>query len=125
MKPNGNHTPHFNIINNEYIEFVDDDISLSVFLRKVGPEILDALRPFQQRMEAGEKLSIIELFGFLELWRQLISFVWAAHSPGRQQESFENKIRDVWNNVRKAQQRIYDRCVEELERRGVHHEISH
>jgi len=117
MKPNGNPKPHFNIINGEYIEFTDDDVSLSVFLRKVGPEILDALRPFQQRIEAGEKLSIVELFGMLELWRELISFVWAAHSPGRQQETFENKIRDAWNDVRVAQKRIYDRCVEELERR--------
>ena|SRR5215472_15526871 len=117
MKPNGSREPHLHIINGEYIEFTDDDISLSVFLRKVGPGILDTLRPFEQRIDAGEKLNIIELFGMLELWRQQIAYVWAAHSPGRQQETFENKIRDVWNDVRVAQQRIYDRCAEELERR--------
>ena len=117
---NNGKAPRISIIAGEHIHFMnddDDDVSLSMFLRKVGPEIWDTLRPFQQRMDAGEKLNIIELFGMLELWREQIGFVWAAHSPGRQQETFEHKIRDVWNDVRVAQQRIYDRCVEELERR--------
>ena len=117
MKSNGNRTPKFDIIGGEYLEFRDDDLSLGMFLRKVGPQIWDLMKPFQQRMDAGEKLNIIELFGMLELWRQQIALVWAAHSPGRQQETFQNKIRDMWNDVRVAQQRIYDRCVEELERR--------
>jgi len=119
MKPNGNIEPKIQILNNDYIDFLDDDISLAMFLRKVGPEIWDTLRPFQQRMDAGERLNIIELFGMLELWRQQVAVVWAAHSPGRQQDGFENKIRDTWNEVRVAQQRIYDRCVEEIERRKV------
>jgi len=112
--------PRISIIAGEHIDFMnpdDDDLSLSMFLRKVGPEILATLWPFQQRMDAGEKLNIIELFAMLELWRQQMAFVWAAHSPGRQQETFQEKIREQWNEVRVAQQRIYDRCAEELERR--------
>jgi len=109
MKPNGNPEPRIDILNGDYLFFRDDDISLSIFLRKVGPEILDLMMPL--------KLNLIELFGMLELWREQMAFVWAAHSPGRQQEGFEDSIRDVWNEVRVAQQRIYDRAVKELERR--------
>jgi len=117
MKPNGNPEPRIDILNGDYLFFRDDDFSLSIFLRKVGPEILDLMMPFKRRMDAGEKLNLIELFGMLELWREQMAFVWAAHSPGRQQEGFEDSIRDVWNEVRVAQQRIYDRAVKELERR--------
>jgi len=47
MKPNGNPEPRIDILNGDYLFFRDDDISLSIFLRKVGPEILDLMMPFK------------------------------------------------------------------------------
>jgi hypothetical protein len=113
MKPNGN---HFEILNGEYLMFYDDDIELALFLRKVVPQLQSVMEPYYRRLQAGEKLNIIEVFGMLELWRQHIAFLWAGHSP-RQQPAFQEKIRESWNEVRAMQKQIYRKCEAELERR--------
>jgi hypothetical protein len=107
MKPNGKP------IN---LEEMGDDEMLHLFMRKALPELWSELEPYHSRLKAGEKLSIIELFGMFELWRQHMSFVWAAHSP-RQQPAFENFIRDDWIAVREAQHCIYEKVEREYEKR--------
>jgi len=104
------------IINGEYLLFEDDDAGLHQFMRKVLPEFWAELEPYHSRLKAGVRLSLLELFAMLELFRQQMGFIWAAHSP-RQQPAFENLIREQWNEVRVAQQHIYEKCERELERR--------
>jgi len=106
------------IINGEYLLFEDDDAGLHQFMRKVLPEFWAELEPYHSRLKSGERLSLLELFAMLELFRQQMAFVWAAHSP-RQQVGFENLIREQWNEVRVAQQHIYNKAVKELEKRKV------
>src|SRR5215467_15044391 len=98
------------------LEEMGDDIMLHEFMQKALPEFWAELEPYHSRLKAGERLSIIELFGMFELWRQQMAFLWAAHSP-RQQPAFEELIREDWLAVREAQQHIYDKCEAELERR--------
>jgi len=98
------------------LEEMGDDEMLRVFLRKVWPEVLDAMEPYFSRLRAGEKFNAIEMFAMLQLWRELISYIWMGHSP-RQQPAFETLIREDWLAVREAQQHIYQKCEAELERR--------
>ena len=98
------------------LEELQDDEELHVFMRKALPEFWAEMEPYHSRLKAGERLSLFELFAMLELFRQQMAFIWAAHSP-RQQPAFENLIREQWNEVRVAQRHIYDKAVNELERR--------
>jgi|SRR6516164_7845072 hypothetical protein len=107
----------FIMLNGEYLMPIEeDDAELRKFLRKCLPELWEVMKPYHDRLKAGEKLNLIELFGMFEMWREHMSFLWMGHSP-RQQPAFENLIREDWLAVREAQQRIYDKCVAELERR--------
>jgi hypothetical protein len=74
------------------------------------------MKPWHDRLKAGERLSLLELFAMLELWREQTAFLWMGHSA-RQAPAFENLIRKDWLAVREAQQHIYDKAVKELERR--------
>jgi len=114
---NNGQAPRIQILAGEHIDFLDDDASLAMFLRQVGPQIFDNVQYFQQRIDAGEKVNIIDWFGVLEIWRQQIAYVWMAHSPGRQRDGFQEKIKETWNEVRVAQKHIYEKCERELERR--------
>ena len=99
---NGNPEPKIEVIdgefitlNGEYITPIDDDYAeLRKFLRKCVPELWEVMKPWHDRLKAGEKLTLLELFAMLELWREQTAFLWMGHSP-RQQKGFEELIRDV------------------------------
>jgi len=117
MKNGKDETPKFQIVRDK-IFWLDDDLSLAQFLRKVWPEIMELMEPYFARVRAGERINIIEIFGALQLWREVIAYAWAAHSP-HQAPQFEEKIRDVWNQMRGMQHEIYAKAEAELERRKV------
>jgi hypothetical protein len=108
--------PLIEIWKGEELIFHDDDLSLAQFLRKVVPQFQSLMEPYYRRLRAGEKLGIIEVFGMLELWRESIAFMWAGHEP-HQQPAFEEKIRELWNEVRATQKQIYEKVEREYERR--------
>jgi hypothetical protein len=109
MKPNGNPVN---------LEEMGDDEMLHIFMRKALPEIWSVLEPYHSRLQAGEKLTILELFAMFELWREYMAFLWMGHSP-RQKPAFENLIREDWLAVREAQKQIYKKVEREYERRKV------
>jgi hypothetical protein len=107
--------PKFEIIRDK-IFWLDDDLSLAQFLRKVWPEVMELMEPYFARVRAGERIPILEGAGALQTWREVIAFVWAAHSP-HQQPQFEEKIKDIWNTMRGMQKQIYEKVEREYERR--------
>ena len=98
------------------LEELEDDEELRVFLRKAYPELWSLMRPYAERLERGEKITIAEWVGMISMWREFISFIWMAHSP-RQQPAFEESIRESWNEVRATREWIAGKCEAELERR--------
>jgi hypothetical protein len=100
------------------LEEMGDDEMLHVFLRKALPEFCSLIEAFLSQLRAGEKFNAIELFAVLQGWREIIAYIWAAHSP-RQQPAYENLIREDWNHIRAMQKQIYKKVEREYERRKV------
>jgi hypothetical protein len=116
MKRNGKHIDLELELEGIIGEELADDIGLHKFLRKVYPELWDLMRPYAERLERGDKITVPEWIGMIETWREVISFMWAAHSP-RQQPAFEEKIKETWQEVRRVREWIGEKCEAELERR--------
>jgi len=60
MQNGKDETPKLQIVNDK-IFWLDDDLSLAQFLRKVWPEIMDLMDPYFARVRAGEHITYVDL----------------------------------------------------------------